>query len=96
MEEMSVKTLEADHRTKLLSTLIKRGLTTKGVESFLCNQMRPGVAKVSEAGDSKISKSLMENKRKKARKEEESFRKMRESDRVALGKIVGQQSTRKY
>ena len=57
LRDLSVKTLKAEQRNKFLALLVRKGLSTREVQSFLLNQemsRRTSKSKVMESDGKKI------------------------------------------
>jgi hypothetical protein len=73
LRDLSVKTLKAEQRNKFLALLVRKGLSTREVQSFLLNQemsRRTSKSKVMESDGKKIKKinNVEEGKKEKSLK----------------------------
>jgi hypothetical protein len=90
LRDLSVKTLKAEQRNKFLAVLVKKGLSTREVQSFLLNQemsRRTPMGKVMMS-DGEVSKIIMSNKLRNSDRDGKLLRKARNNAKGDFSDIV--------
>ena len=92
LKENMVKTCEAEQRSKMLSTLLRLGLVTREVGSFMKKQLKQQRRRRGPGGGTKVFKSgkqRMSDKLSDCRADEDKLRRERDSLRSELEEKLG-------